>query len=107
MLAPVASLRRPARLLALRRLADLRYHRTLRPELYPSDARGARLALVLRALHGWLAGAAFRDIAVALFGKVRVDRDWGDPGGNLRDQVRRAVKRGRCLMEGGWRQFLR
>lgn len=97
----------PARLLALRRLADLRHHRTLRPVLYPPDARGARLVGVLRALHGWLAGAAFRDIAIALFGEARVDRDWNDPGDNLRDQVRRAVKRGRALMEGGWRRFLR
>lgn len=97
----------PARLLALRRLADLRLHRTLRPALYPPEPRGARLVGVLRALHGWLAGAPFRDIAIALFGEVRVDRDWNDPGDNLRDQVRRAVKRGRALMEGGWRQFLR
>lgn len=96
-----------ARLLALRRLTDLSLHRTLRPVLYPPEPRGTRLIGVLRALHGWLAGAAFRDIAVVLFGEPRVDRDWRDPAGNMRDQVRRAVKRGRALMDGGWRQFLR
>lgn len=95
------------RLLALRRLADLRCHRTLRPALYPPDPRGARLLQVLRALHGRLAGATFRDIAAALFGEVRTDRDWGDAGGCLRDQVRRAVARGRALMEGDWRRLLR
>lgn len=96
----------PARLLALRRLADLRTHGVLRGALYPPDPCGPRLVKVLQALDGWLAGASHSDIAAALFGEARAKRDWRDPGGNLRDQVRRAIKRGRWLMTGGYRQFL-
>nr|WP_156941690.1 DUF2285 domain-containing protein [Mesorhizobium sp. WSM2561] len=29
-----------------------------------------------------------------------------NPGGHLRDQVRRPIRRGHCLMGGGYRQFL-
>lgn len=70
------------------------------------DPRGRRLRAVLQALDGWLAGASQRDIAVALFGEARVEADWRDPRDHLRDQVRRAVRRGRDLMEGGYRRLL-
>ena len=66
-----------------------------------------RLRQVLQALDGSLAGASNRDIAIALFGPERVEADWTDPGENLRDRVRRAVKRGRDLMNGGYLKFLR
>lgn len=62
--------------------------------------------MVLQALDGWLAGAPYRDIAVALFGEARVEADWTDPRRHLRDRVRRAVRRGRALMGGGYRTFL-
>ena len=58
-------------------------------------------------LDGSLAGASHRNIAIALFGPERVEADWNDPGENLRDRVRRAVKRGRDLMNGGYLKFLR
>jgi len=98
---------RTARLLALRRLSDLMTHRCLRPALYPPERRSARLIHVLRALDLSLARAPHRDIAIALFGRERVERDWHHAHNHLRDHVRRAITAGRELMEGGYRKFLR
>lgn len=61
-----------------------------------------RLRVVLQALDGYLAGCPHREIATAIFGERRVSADWNDPGRHLQDQVRRAVRRGRILMEGGY-----
>jgi hypothetical protein len=66
----------------------------------------SRLRVVLQALDGRRAGASYREIAEVLFGLQRVADDWSDPGAHLRDCVRRAVYRGRALMDGGYRQFL-
>ncbi|WP_352753169.1 DUF2285 domain-containing protein [Mesorhizobium sp. M0204] len=73
---------------------------------FPPEPRGARLCIVLQALDGSLAGASHQEIAIALFGRRRVEEDWSHPGSHLRDQVRRAIQRGRYLMGGGYRQFL-
>lgn len=102
---PPPALRR-ARLEAVRRLSDLMRHGTLRPVHYPSDRRGARLARVIQAFDGAAAGAAHRDIAIALFGRERVARDWHASHNSLRDHVRRAIARGRQLTQSGYRQFL-
>ncbi|WP_353806516.1 DUF2285 domain-containing protein [Mesorhizobium sp.] len=74
--------------------------------LFPPERRGARLTFVLRALDGSLAGASHREIAEALFGQWRVHSDWNDPRDHLRDRIRRAVSRGRALMNGGYLDFL-
>ncbi|MBL8699441.1 MAG: DUF2285 domain-containing protein [Alphaproteobacteria bacterium] len=66
-----------------------------------------RLGVVLQALDGALAGASQREIAVELFGAARVRRDWGPDGGDLRDVVRRAIRRGRYLLNGGYLGLLR
>ncbi len=94
------------RLNGLECLNSLRSTGRLPARLFPAEPRRARLRWVLRALDGSIAGAPHRNIAVALFGKPRVDRDWADPGDHLRDIVRRAVRRGRSLMNGGYRQLL-
>jgi len=96
-----------AHLRSLKRLADLAKHRMLRKSLYEEAPRGARLRRALQALDGWLAGAAQREIAAAVFGSHRVERDWTDPRDHLRDQVRRAIHRGRALMTGGYLQLLK
>jgi hypothetical protein len=70
------------------------------------DTSNVRLRLVLQALDGWCAGASQREIAAALFGAARVRRAWGDPRGHLRDVVRRAIRRGRALMERDYRALL-
>lgn len=69
--------------------------------------RSSRFQLALQALDGSVAGVRHRDIAEALFGAVRVARDWSDPREHLRDTLRRAVRRGRQLMSGGHLQLLR
>ncbi|MBS0470911.1 MAG: DUF2285 domain-containing protein [Proteobacteria bacterium] len=95
-----------ARLQAVKRLADVVKHGSLRPSLYRRERQNARLARVVQALDGWLAKATQREIAVALFSKERVDRDWQDPRNHLRDHVRRAVAYGRELMDSRYRRFL-
>jgi hypothetical protein len=94
-----------ARLVALECLAGIS-GRGRFPDRLAIEPRSRRLRLVLQALDGWLAGAPYREIAVALFGEARVEADWGDPRDHLRDQVRRAVRRGRELMRGGYRKLL-
>lgn len=74
--------------------------------LFPPEARGSRLRLVLQALDGSLAGASQREIATALVGRQRVQADWTDPGDHLRDRVRRAIRRGRVLMNCSYQDFL-
>lgn len=94
------------RLFAVRRFTDLAKHGWLRPSLYPSERSAQRYAQVVTALDGWLEGRPHREIAVALFGSSRVDRAWTDSGNHLRDRVRRAIRYGRELMDGGYRRFL-
>ena len=74
--------------------------------LFPPESRGVRLRHVLLALDASTDGASHREIATALVGRQRVQADWADPGDHLRDQIRRAVRRGRALMNGGFRDFL-
>jgi hypothetical protein len=91
---------------AMRRLADLMIHNDLRPQFYPTYAQSRRLAEVLQALDGWLDGATHRRIAAGLFGKERADHMWRHQRRHMLDRVRRAIKRGRALMNGGYRRFL-
>jgi hypothetical protein len=74
--------------------------------LVPVATGSHRLRLVLRALDGRLAGASYREIAVALFGPRRVENDWSDGSDHLKNRIRRAVARGEALMGGGYRTFL-
>jgi hypothetical protein len=96
----------PSRIQAIRQLSDLMATGALRSELHPPPQQVSRLALVLQALDGFLAGATQREIAVALFGPAVVAREWSNIDGPLRDRVRRAVRRGRDLIEGGYRRLL-
>ena len=95
-----------ARLTALDDLNALIGKQSLPDHLFPIDPKARRLRHLLQALDGSLAGATYRDIAVALFGEARVLADWSDPRRHLFDQVRRAVRRGCYLMNGGYRSFL-
>lgn len=59
----------------------------------------------LQALDGHLAGASERDIAIMLFGARMVTEKWhGDS--ELRARVRYLIRRGRNLMNGGYRSLL-
>lgn len=95
-----------ARLAALESLNALISTQRFPDHLFPVDPKSRRLRHVLQALDGFLAGATYRDIAVALLGEARVLADWSDARRHLFDQVRRAVQRGRYLMNGGYRNFL-
>ncbi|SJM31864.1 conserved hypothetical protein [Mesorhizobium delmotii] len=94
------------RLRALECLNALSLNQHLPARLFPPERRGPRLTFVLRALDGSLAGASHRELAEALIGQRRVHADWRDPRDHLRDRIRRAVSRGRALMNGGYRDFL-
>ncbi|WP_245319602.1 DUF2285 domain-containing protein [Mesorhizobium temperatum] len=94
------------RLWALECLNALSLGQQLPARLFPPEKRGPRLTFVLRALDGSLAGASHRELAEALIGQRRVHADWRDPRDHLRDRIRRAVSRGRALMNGGYRDFL-
>lgn len=95
------------RLLLLRRLSDLVAVGDLSQRFYPPDPRSRRLAVVLQVLDGSLTSASHREIAIALFGRQRVEVDWHDPGNYIRDKVRRALRRGRYLMNHGYLSFLK
>jgi len=95
-----------ARLNALQCFNDLHRSGRLGARHFPPERRGRRLRVVLQALDGRIAGASQREIALALFGRRRVELDWADPRSHLRDHVRRAVARGLALSAGLYRQFL-
>ncbi len=59
----------------------------------------------LQALDGTLAGASQRGVAEVLFGIAVVTEHWYDDG-DLRAQVRRLIRRGQTLMDGGYHRLL-
>lgn len=73
---------------------------------FPPDNRAKRHLIVCKALDGRLEGLNERQIAEQIFGASRVNADWSDPCGCLRDQTRRAVRRGIHLMQGGYLSLL-
>lgn len=58
----------------------------------------------LQALDATLAGASLREIAEGLFGNDAVVTGWYTDG-SLRSKVRRLVRRGKTLMNGGYRRL--
>ncbi|UPT91973.1 DUF2285 domain-containing protein [Bradyrhizobium barranii subsp. apii] len=65
-----------------------------------------RLCAALRAAAAYLAGATYRSIAEALFGKARIsDRAWKTH--DLRSRTRRLVQSGLAFVRGGYRKLLR
>jgi hypothetical protein len=91
---------------AHRQFSDLLRHGDLRAALYPAYSQGRRLSEVAQALDGWSHGATHRQIAVALVGETRAHQEVGRQRSHILDRVRRAIKRGRTLMSGGYRTFL-
>ncbi|MCA1530896.1 DUF2285 domain-containing protein [Bradyrhizobium yuanmingense] len=71
-----------------------------------SKQRRERLRAAIRALDAHAAGASYRIIAEALFGKRRIpDRAWKTH--DLRNRTIRLVQGGVALMRGGYRKLLR
>ena len=94
------------RMMLLHRLAHLVRHERFPERLYPPDPRGRRLAVILRALDGWLAKTSQRRIGEAILEGQDIDRDWRNCPCELRDRVRLTLRRGRWLMDGGYRTLL-
>jgi len=92
--------------LNIRRLIHLYAAGEAPDHLFKPDCKGVRLEKVLTALDGWLRGDTLRDIAAALYGERVVAEDWAPEGGYLIDRVRRSIKRGRYLMQGGYKSLL-
>ena len=59
----------------------------------------------LQALDGTLAGASQRGVAEVLYGITAVAERWYEDG-DLRAQVRRLIRRGQTLMDGGYQRLL-
>ena len=76
------------------------------PRFHVADSRSRRFSLILQATDGAMAMAPQREIAVALFGRQRVEVDWSDPADHVRDRVRRAIRRGRSLVDRGYLDLL-
>lgn len=81
--------------------------RHLPSDTFPRDNRARRHLIVCNALDGRLEGLSERQIAGRIFGIARVNSDWADPGGYLKDRTRRAVQRGTFLMQRGYFNLLR
>jgi len=91
----------------LKCFTDLGITGRIKPQYHLKKIAARRLKTVLQALDGAVAGASHREIAVAIYGQNRVDADWNDPSENLKDHIRKTVRRGFRLMNGGYRSFLR
>lgn len=81
-----------------------------RPQGAPPHAisayRRRRIALALRASDASTDGATYREIAEVLLPAGRIsEREW--PTHELRDQIKRLVKTGFALVQGGYRALLR
>lgn len=92
---------------AIEKLATLRQILTRPSNLSYSSIEWSAYSLSLRnaliALDGHAAGASYRDVAEVVFGKTRVARDWPDP---LKDRIRRSLRRGQALANGGYRTLI-
>ncbi len=78
------------------------------PSAIATDRPGRTAMLhmhTLQALDGTLAGASQRGVAEVLFGITAVAERWHDDS-DLRAQVRRLIRRGQTLMDGGYRHLL-
>ncbi|HEX5958954.1 MAG TPA: DUF2285 domain-containing protein [Hyphomicrobiaceae bacterium] len=71
----------------------------------PWTAETMRLRDALIALDGHRAGATLREIAIVIYGRERIDRDW--PGNGLERRLRRDLQRGRALCSAGYRDLIR
>jgi hypothetical protein len=95
----------PAQLRTLQCFQDLR----LSGRLYPSHLQREPLSLyrrlVLRVLDADQAGASQQQIARHVLTGYS-DEKWFSPDRPLRERVRRALRRGRALMRGGYRKLL-
>jgi hypothetical protein len=65
-----------------------------------------RLRVALVALEGMAAGASYREIAAAIYGRKQANEAWASSSAAMKDQIRRACQRGKELMAGGYRKLI-
>jgi hypothetical protein len=95
------------KLLPLNRLLTLCRAGSFAPSLFPRERRLHRWIDLLRVADALADGSTYQDIAIALFGRDRVARDWNDGGRSLHSRVRRLVAGARRMAGGGYRDLLR
>jgi hypothetical protein len=96
-----------AKMLALHRLLALQRLGRFPQSLYPPDQRAHRWMMALRALDADRAGASHREIASELWGDDAVETDWRGESDYLRSRVRRTIRVGEDLANGGYLRLLR
>ncbi|HEY5238565.1 MAG TPA: DUF2285 domain-containing protein [Rhizomicrobium sp.] len=85
---------------------DLRLSGRLYDSHFQRDPISSRMRQVLRMLDGALSGATQQQIAEKLLGENYTSEHWHAPGRPVRDHVRRALRRGYAMMNGGYRKLL-
>ena len=95
-----------AQLRALHCFNDLRLTGRLNVSSLQRDPLTPRLRHVLRVLDGSLSGASFQEIARAVSPDDYSTEGWHGRAGGMRDRIRRALRRGCHLMNGGYRSLL-
>jgi hypothetical protein len=95
-----------AQLRALHGFNDLRLTGRLHLSKLQRDPLTPRLRYVLRVLDGGLAGASFQEIAKVVAPDDYIAGRWQGRARVLRDRIRRAMRRGYHLMNGGYRSLL-
>lgn len=95
------------KLLPLRRLIALCQRGRFAASLFPADRRIGRWLETLRVYDALREGATQREIGAVLFGRERIEQDWGDGADSLRSRVRRLIREARAMAQGGYRTLLR
>ena len=95
-----------AQLRALHCFNDLRLTGRLNVSTLQRDPLTPRMRNVLRALDASLSGAPLQEIARAVLSADVATQGWHGRAGGLRDRIRRTVRRGHHLMNGGYRRLL-
>jgi hypothetical protein len=93
----------------VKELADLKVLLSAKPSKAGEPPRWTaetmRLRDALIALDGDRAGATLREIAIVIYGRERIERDW--PGKGLERRLRRDLQRGQALCNAGYRNLIR
>lgn len=74
------------------------------PRRWTRTTRALRHALM--ALDCRQAGLSQKDTARLIYGRARADSDWGAPGGAMRGEIRRAIRKGFHYAAGGYSELL-
>jgi hypothetical protein len=95
------------KLLALRQLLALQRFGRFTRSLNLAEIHKQRWLTALRALDGVRAGASHREIASGLWGGEIVREDWRSESDYLRSRVRRTIRNGETLANGGYLRLLK